>query len=549
VKDVHLTRAREHIAPIITCVAAAVFGIVSLTYPFGRDQGEYAAFADAVLKGLVPYRDVVNVKPPLAAVVHAVSLVLLGRSMTSIRILDLGWTIATSLAIYAFCHRAYRRRWAGVVAGLFYSYTYYLFHFAHTAQADGWLNLPVTLAMLATVVAVEPAGRRESTRLGLGCLVAGGCVAIAMLFKYTMGLILVTCGVFLFLKIPRDSARQAVGCFISGFMIPMVLAVGLLGATSALPAFIESQFTIVPGYALVRTFRSPTVDLATMALFLLANPGRGLAGPFAVARLYTMLPSVFKRGKCIGGGEWARSSDRLVLLWLVAAFASLYAQGKFFNYHFLPLLPPLSIMAAQSLLRYLRPPWIRINNSGPRSALVILVALGLVVPTSYPARFAEAFALVTGAESLREYWKTSQFEYWELRESDSPGFSLRGQLALVDYLQGQTDPTDTLFIWGSEPLIYFLTGRRIVSRHITIYAVASAWAPEEWRRELIDELLASPPVVFIVVHKDHNPSALGHNKDSYTTFLEFPALYEFVDQYYEFEAAIDRFDIYRLRAD
>jgi len=262
-----------------------------------------------------------------------------------------------------------------------------------------------------------------------------------------------------------------------------------------------------------------------------------------------MLPSVFKRGKCVQGRERGASADRLVLLWLTAAFASLYAQGKFFNYHFLPLLPPLSIMAAQSLLRYLRPPWIRINNSGPRSALVILVALGLVVPTSYPARFAEAFALVTGAESLREYWKTSQFEYWELRESDSPGFSLRGQLALVDYLQGQTDPTDTLFIWGSEPLIYFLTGRRIVSRHITIYAVASAWAPEEWRRELIDELLASPPVVFIVVHKDHNPSALGHNKDSYTTFLEFPALYEFVDQYYEFEAAIDRFDIYRLRAD
>jgi len=262
-----------------------------------------------------------------------------------------------------------------------------------------------------------------------------------------------------------------------------------------------------------------------------------------------MLPSVFKRGKCIGGGEWARSSDRLVLLWLVAAFASLYAQGKFFNYHFLPVLPPLSIMAAQSLLRYLRPLWIRINNSGLRAVLVLLVTLGLVAPTTYPARFAEAFALVAGRESLRDYWETGEFEYWEPPESDIPGFSLGGQLALVDYLQGQTDPTDTVFIWGSEPLIYFLTGRRIVSRHIAIYELASVWAPEEWRRELIDELLASPPALFIVVHNDHNLCVLGHNKDSYTTFLEFPALHEFVDRCYEFEARVDRFDVYRLRAD
>jgi len=179
--------------------------------------------------------------------------------------------------------------------------------------------------------------------------------------------------------------------------------------------------------------------------------------------------------------------------------------------------------------------------------LVILVALGLVVPTSYPARFARVVGLVAEGQSLRDYWNTGQFDYWETGESDSPGFSLGGQLALVDYLQGQTDPTDTLFIWGSESLVYFLADRCIVSRHIHVYALASVWAAPEWRRELIDELLASPPVVFVVVHNDHNPYGLGHDKDSYATFLEFTALHEFVDRCYEFEAQVDRFDVYRLR--
>jgi len=189
------------------------------------------------------------------------------------------------------------------------------------------------------------------------------------------------------------------------------------------------------------------------------------------------------------------------------------------------------------------------KNSGLRAILAILVVLGLVLPTTYPSQFTKAFEVLVGRQSLRDYWKTGQFEYWETPEFDSPGFSLAGQLALADYLQGKTDPTDTLFIWGSEPLIYFLTGRPIVSRHIAIYELASVSAPPEWRREVIAELLANPPAVFIVVHKDHNPGTLGHNKDSYTTFLEFPDLHEFVDRCYEFEAQVDRFELYRLNPD
>lgn len=524
-----------------------MFGVVSLPYPFARDQGEYAVFADAVLRGAVPYRDVVNVKPPLTAVVHAVALVLFGHSMSSIRVLDLLWTMATTLGLYAFCKRALGRSWLGAMAAIVYSFSYYQLAFHLLAQTDGWLNLPTILAMLALVVAADVAHRQDSKRLTVACLAAGGHIALAILFKYTVGLILVACGVFLVLEVRRETLVRSLVSFALGFLGVLALFVVILATIGALPAFMESQFLIVPGYAQVGRPGGVWRGLFLIGLYILVGFGGWVSGPLASIRLAALLPSVCRRLAHRGRRDEQGSVDVLILLWLLAAIASVYAQGKYFPYHFLPLFPALSIMAAQSVSRYIGPLWARWARGPARVGIVALTVACFVVPSAYPSLYASTWRVLSGQQDLRRYWDTHEFEYFETPEAAIAGFSLPGQLALVDYVREKTEPRDTLFIWGSEPVVYFLSGRPMVSRFIHIYQLASLWAPRSWRDELMDELRQSPPEVFIVVHDDVNPGVLGHEQDSYTTYRQFAELREFVERGYVFEARVERFEVYRRR--
>src|SRR5262245_50224639 len=85
-----LASPRSRRANVAAVVAVCLFlGMPSLLFPFGRDQAEYACTADAALHGKVIYRDVFCVKPPLTPAVHGLALLAFGRSMASIRILDL----------------------------------------------------------------------------------------------------------------------------------------------------------------------------------------------------------------------------------------------------------------------------------------------------------------------------------------------------------------------------------------------------------------------------------------------------------------------------
>ena len=63
-----LCRPRHAALAGCSLLAVAAIGAAllapTLTYPFGRDQGVFAAAADIIERGGVPYRDIWDVKPP-----------------------------------------------------------------------------------------------------------------------------------------------------------------------------------------------------------------------------------------------------------------------------------------------------------------------------------------------------------------------------------------------------------------------------------------------------------------------------------------------------
>ena len=520
-------RNRRLLWPLVLVVATSLLlGSISLIYPFGRDQGIHAFIAEAMLSGKVVYRDVFNIKPPLTTIVHATALILFGHSMTAIRILDLLWTVATALAVFAFASRAFRSRWVGAAAGCLYPLSYFPLGYWYTAQTDGWINLPVVAALLLFVLAYGRTAKQPRL-LWLG---SGVCCGLAMLLKYTIGLLpLLLLFILPFAYGPRlRGAAISAAWLLLGVLVPLVSCALVLLASGAMPAFIDSQLGLVPAYAAIgRNVGLQTRFDSFLATFTLTPelrlPALMLAaGALAAAVMYLRRP------------DW-----RLVLLllasWLVVAFVSTFSQGKFFVYHFLPFLP-VSALAGGLLVDII---FARLG----RTRLPAAVGLGalLFVVSGFPSRFGSLMRILIGRESVRSYWVS------DLHNMASD-FSLRDNVELADYLRHTTLPTDRVFIWGFEPGVYFLAGRGTVTRFLYNFPMIASYDPQRFRAEFMRTFVHDPSELFVVEHRDATPWTTGSKNDSYAFLHEFPELLEFLEARYSPDTSLGRFDVFRLAA-
>ena len=525
-------RGRFPFWPVLFVVAATLFfGSVSLIFPFGRDQGIHAFIADSMLHGKVVYRDVFNVKPPLTTVIHALALLLFGHSMTAIRLLDLLWTLATALMIFLFCRRAFRQDWLGAVAASFYPFLFYLLGFWYTAQTDGWLNLPLLVALCIAVprVGVQGSGFRGRW------LWAGVLIGIAALIKYPAAALMPALIVILLVAL-RRTIRPAILSsiwLVLGFVASMAACALSLLVSGAMPAFLESQFGLVPAYAMVSKSSGLLARFADMFAVAAKAPELRMTAILAIPGIIGAA-IVLVRHK-----EW-RYGVALIAALLFAAFVSTFSQGKFFVYHYLPFLPVIALLAG--LFAY-----VALASLLRRVPLVARIAIGVAVAavitgvSGYPALLSTLGSVVSGRLPVRDYWLSN-------RHNMGSDYSLHDDILLADALRETTGPTDRVFIWGFEPGVNFLARRRTVSRFIYDFPMVIDWQPQRFRDEFMAVFTADPAEVFVIEHNDVTPWVSGDTKDSYTALGEFPELLEFLQARYVYDARIGRFDVLRLAA-
>jgi hypothetical protein len=138
---------------------------------------------------------------------------------------------------------------------------------------------------------------------------------------------------------------------------------------------------------------------------------------------------------------------------------------------------------------------------------------------------------------LAAYWRQDRFV-----QND---FSLRQNLEVAALLRSESEPNETVFIWGFEPLINFVAHRKTSSRYIYNFPFMIPEVRQEDRILLMDELNDSPPDIFILSSRDAVPWASGTMKDSRQAFMEWPALVDYVESGYQATARIGRFLILR----
>jgi hypothetical protein len=168
--------------------------------------------------------------------------------------------------------------------------------------------------------------------------------------------------------------------------------------------------------------------------------------------------------------------------------------------------------------------------------IVIVACACIGVFSRLPGKFKEILPVLRNGQTLRAYHNLPKFGVGDFKTAHN--------LALVDYLKSETLPCDTVYLWGFEPAVYFLSGRSLVTRFVYNFPMFTAFYRQSYRDEFMEGLRSTPPSVFIVEHDDRTPHVSIHNHDSAEVLEQFKALNHFVETNYAMRGKVDRFDVY-----
>jgi len=515
---------RRVLAPALVLFMALAVGLPSLTYPFGRDQGAHAIIASESLKGKIVYLQVFSDDLPGSHLVHAASQVLFGRSMLSIRLLDLIWQSATACLIYLIGRRMALPRHAAIVAGVIYSVWYYSFDFWNTAQTDGWESLFAALAIFGYM-------RASEKPKGWLYLCSGAAIGVAVLLKYPVGVLV------LFLSAMRLRERDPhrwrdVLILMTGLALPLVICTVMLSLQGALRPLIETQARYITNYSLGRS--------ATFGYSYLM--GRSI-GHLTMPALLLWPGLVLLATMCIAPSASVPRGTTVIAAWFASALVSFFIQGKGFTYHALPMIAPVALMTGQLLAQLALRGRSRLANL----LLVAVLECALLIPT---ALFVQnmlhhrvGLAVRSAVASGMDYEKIASVS--GVADTAEPGFSFLDELNTARYISDRTSKTDTLFVWGFDCSIYFLSAREPASRFVYNLELSGDWSWPELREQLMLDLAANRPAYIVVASEDALPLVTGSFDDSATALTKFPELQAYLDTNYAYEVSFGNLALYR----
>jgi hypothetical protein len=229
----------------------------------------------------------------------------------------------------------------------------------------------------------------------------------------------------------------------------------------------------------------------------------------------------------------------LVVSWWLIAFGNVLVQGKFYDYHYLPLLAPSALVTGLGASALLRLPLSRIRWRGLRAAIVAGLIAVAIAATPMGGRAAELARVTVGGQTMDEYIASR-------REYALSLYNVAEIRGVADLLQETTTPEQRVFLWGYAPTVYVRARRHTVSRFLYNFPLRTAWRNQEYKAELMRALRAEPPEVFVVASQDRYYGLTGSKKDSATLLREFEELNDFVTSRYVLEAKIGRYSVFRL---
>jgi 4-amino-4-deoxy-L-arabinose transferase-like glycosyltransferase len=422
--------------------------------PLDRDEGAYALLGQEILRGAVPYRDVIEIKPPGALYIFSF-IMYFGENIEYIRAVTACYTLLTVGAAF---HLA--RMLGGSRAGLLAALLCGIFTSGPVVQGSGsntevFLLLPVLLGAIFLLKGIDTARRLHFAASGL-CFAAAVFIKTVAVPVYLLPLLFMP-----FIRRPFRGWRMVFGDLVAFTAPAVVMAFCLWGYLTLHDAWDDFIFWNI-------TFNKSYGE-TTLKKFFGRLTSRGMG---------TALEFVFLWIVALPTACWLMVAQRTVkaafLIGLVlATCVGVCMPGKFWPHYLIPLIPPLAVIAGLGLAELSK------RRVTFLCALPFMIAaLAQTVRMDYPYHVAspdEASRMKFGGDSV-----------------------FVDSLKVAGYIRGRTSPADTIFQWGWEPEIYVEAGRRPPNRFISHILVGQGPDPDGAVRELVLSIVTAWPKYIIV---------------------------------------------------
>jgi 4-amino-4-deoxy-L-arabinose transferase-like glycosyltransferase len=503
--------------------------LLTLTFSFGRDQGIYALVGEGILRGEAPYKALWDFKPPGIFFVHALAQGLFGKNMMAPRLLEALALLADVALMRRISAGLFESRTVGLLGAAVMALIHAEMDFWHTGQPE---TFGAFFTLLGLALTLEPTPRRRLFALLVG--VTFGCAA---LLKPPLGGGALVCGAYL---VQRERTRgkapfAALGplaWLTLGGLLPVVACLIWFAAKGALSDLYWTLFEFTPGYTKISWEGRRPSDMLYHAIeeAFFKFSALGAAGVIAAVSM-TPLSQREREGLLLTLGVIAMHVTGIAM------------QGKFFAYHYGATLPLIALLAGLGLYKL----WRRCLGGGVGAILAYFAFVAVAVPMRYAVRDLPQFFAERSWIRLEYLLRMAPYRSREAMDQELSyvaDYSLAADRRVALEVRARTRPADRVFVWGFEPVIFWLADRRPASRFIYNVAQRSPWEVEHARRELMSDLRKTPPALVVVQSRDVFSFVTGNNLDSRDSLPGFPELDALLERNYAFATRVEDFDLY-----
>lgn len=484
---------------------AVLVRIRLLPVPLERDEGDYAYNAQLLLQGIPPYRDAYEMRLPGIFAAYALILAAFGQTSSGIHLGLLVMNALTTIILFFLGRRLFNP-----AAGLASAAAFALLSLSASVQGvfantEHFVILPALGGIWLLLYALESNRPR-------GVFWAGILLGIGFLMKQHGIFFAAFGGLYLayfeFSRRPfswRPALVKSI-LFGAGFLLPFGLTCLLLWRAGVFSKFWFWTFTVAKGYVtsagefssgpLSRFFsKTAAVMKPFFTVWILA--GAGLA---AFLRVRIIRPRAF-----------------FILSFLAFSVASIFPGLHFREHYFIFLLPAgallcgTAVYAAEGIFRW--------PSSGSlRKRTQILLILFPVLFSIFQQR---GYLLEMAPDAVsRQIYGLNPFP-------ESP--------AIARYIQRNTSETDRVAVIGSEPQIYFYSGRRSATSYILTYPLMEIQRyAREMQEEMIRQVEAAAPKFLVFVNV---PTSWLTRPESEKLIFDWAERYE--KEFYETAGIVD----------
>ena len=456
------------LALVVAAVLFVAFVRVRLAgAPLERDEGEYAYAGQLILQGIPPYQLAYNMKFPGAYYAYALIMLVFGQTATGIRVGLMLVNAASALLVFDIGRRLLGRFAGAVAAACFALLSVDFWIMGVFAHATHFMLLP---ALAAFALLLRPPAARRAPLL----VASGALLGLAVLVKQH-GFPFLPLGAWVVWQANRAAGRGArrilleLGLLTAGALLPLALLCATLQYQGVLGSFWFWTFRyareyvseVPPGAFLPSLFAGlERVTRATASLWILGGVG--------LVALWV--------------GRWAGITRWFLTALLAASFVAICPGFYFREHYFILLLPAVALLVGVAFASTAR--LLERAMPGPLARTLAAVAF-LAVALVLVMRQRDFLLTMTPQDVSRARYGRNPFI-----ES----------VAIADYIRARTTPADRIAVLGSEPQIYFYSGRHSATSYIYMYPLMERQAyATRMRDEMIQQVEAAQPAYLVLV--------------------------------------------------